>query len=445
MEQEIGKRKVVTTILSNITSIVKGIVPIILIPLLLSEINQGFWYTFTSLAALASLADLGFMTIVGQFSAHEFSHLSLKKIFEGPDEYLDRISSLIKFIAKWVMFVSLVAFPIITIIGGCVLYTNGAISIWFAPWMIYMFGSLISFIASSFLSFFEGCNQISNIQINRIISNIMLIVSMALLMYLGFGLYSLSIPTCIGALSNCILLFVRFRKALMQLFTRKIEKKIIWKNSFLKLIWKYAISWASGYFMFQIYTPIAYMKFDPIQAGKVGITITLIQSCMGLANSWNTIVTPNMNIYAAKNQWTNMDKLEKKVFLLSLFSAIFGYSILIIFFIIFRDNFQIFDRFMGNTAIIILCFGFTCQLLMQSIAIYGRAHKIEPFLIPSVFAAIFILSSTLVFAEILSIDYFFLGFAIAEFISIIVFIIMYYKLRAKWHEKLLSQQYNNCQ
>lgn len=46
------------------------------IPLLLTEIQQGYWYTFTSLAALTTFADLGLTTIISQFAAHETALLT---------------------------------------------------------------------------------------------------------------------------------------------------------------------------------------------------------------------------------------------------------------------------------------------------------------------------------------------------------------------------------
>ena len=440
MESAIGHRKLITTILSNSIQILKGLIPLICIPLFLNDVIQGYWYTFTSLAALTTFADLGFMTIVGQFSAYEYSHLKLNKEFEGEPEYIVRLASLLKFVSKWIGVVQLVAFPVITIIGFCVLMTNGAIMDWLFPWLIYMFASLLSSIVSGYFAFFEGCDQISNTQINRIFANISVSGIMILSMYFGLGLYSLALSNLVGAIINIILLFIRFRRPLIQLYKTPSTNVVSWKKSFLSLIWKYALSWASGYFIVQIYTPLAYMCFDTVHAGKVGITITLIQSCMTLANSWNTIVTPNMNMYAANNEWDRMNKLEKKIFILTLLSCVVGYSILILFFVFFRDKFEIFDRFLGNQSIILLCFGFTCQVLLSSIAVYGRAHKIEPFMVPSLISAGFILTSTLILAYTLSIDYYFLGFAVSEFVSIIVFIVMYFKRRNKWHEQLLKQQ-----
>ncbi len=51
---------------------------LILIPLYLSAEAQGYWYTFVSLAALAIFADMGFSTILLQFSAHEFPYLKFE-------------------------------------------------------------------------------------------------------------------------------------------------------------------------------------------------------------------------------------------------------------------------------------------------------------------------------------------------------------------------------
>jgi hypothetical protein len=63
------------TALNQIWRLFSGPALLILIPLYLTAEVQGYWYTFISLAALAVFADMGFSTILLQFSAHEFAHL----------------------------------------------------------------------------------------------------------------------------------------------------------------------------------------------------------------------------------------------------------------------------------------------------------------------------------------------------------------------------------
>lgn len=87
--------------------------------LFLSAIEQGYWYTFISVAALSVFADLGFSNIILQFSAHEFAFLSFKdnkKIF-GDNEHLDKLATFFNFSLKWMIKIVIIVFPLIIIIG----------------------------------------------------------------------------------------------------------------------------------------------------------------------------------------------------------------------------------------------------------------------------------------------------------------------------------------
>ena len=63
------------SLINSLWRIVAGPVMLLFIPLFLTALEQGYWYTFTGIAALSIFADLGFTTIVLQFAAHEFAYL----------------------------------------------------------------------------------------------------------------------------------------------------------------------------------------------------------------------------------------------------------------------------------------------------------------------------------------------------------------------------------
>ena len=174
-----------TSIINGVFSIIRGPLMMILISFYISEEIQGFWYTITSLSALSAFADLGFGTLVSQFSAHEFSKMSFndKKEFVGKEENLQKIASLFRYVIKWALCVCLIAYPIIMIVGSCVLNTHGSVKIWIVPWLIYMGTGGFSFVIRIVMAFFEGCGQIYRNQTNIIISNVILTTARAIVMH----------------------------------------------------------------------------------------------------------------------------------------------------------------------------------------------------------------------------------------------------------------------
>lgn len=75
---KLKERDLLNTALSQIYRLLSGPMMLLFIPLFLTQEEQGYWYTFTSLAALVIFADLGFSNIILQFAAHEFAFLRFK-------------------------------------------------------------------------------------------------------------------------------------------------------------------------------------------------------------------------------------------------------------------------------------------------------------------------------------------------------------------------------
>lgn len=427
------------TFLNSLWSIVKGPVTAILIPLFLTEIMQGYWYTFGSLTALSILADLGFSTIVGQFSAHEYAYLKLEKgKFTGEEDHLVRLASLLKYVFKWSCIVSLIAFPIIFGVGVSVIKTDEtSVGInWFVPWILCVATSSVNFIMSIVLSFFEGCGQLGKIQNNRLIGNIITTGVIWALLSLKLNLYALSLGSLAGLIINLGLLLVIFGKPIIKLIRVKNTKAYKWNKAFLNLIWRYAISFACGYLIFQVYTPLAFYFYGPIVSGKVGITMALCQACFTLANVWITVMIPKINMSAAKKDWGRMDNLLKRNIVLSVCSMLLCMVIGTIMLLSLKGKWDIVDRFMSYPAIMILLSAWLFQIIINAIAVYGRAHKREPFMIPSILCSIFSFISTYLLIKFLPSDYMFLGFTCTNFVFVFVFYFIYHKSKNKWHDEL---------
>ena len=71
----LSDKDLVNTAINQLYRLVSGPLMLLFIPLYLTQEEQGYWYTFSSVAALAVFADLGFSHIILQFSAYEFAFL----------------------------------------------------------------------------------------------------------------------------------------------------------------------------------------------------------------------------------------------------------------------------------------------------------------------------------------------------------------------------------
>lgn len=63
-------------VLTRMWSALAGPLTILLIATRFSKVEQGFYYTFSSILALQVFFELGLLTVLAQFAAHEFAFLS---------------------------------------------------------------------------------------------------------------------------------------------------------------------------------------------------------------------------------------------------------------------------------------------------------------------------------------------------------------------------------
>ncbi|WP_151944744.1 MATE family efflux transporter [Aliarcobacter butzleri] len=416
------------TAINQLWRLFSGPALLILIPIYLTAESQGYWYTFVSLAALAVFADMGFSTILLQFSAHEFAHLKFEfdKTLSGSQKHLVRLASLLRFAIKWSSGMGFIAFPIILVVGFFILNQKQTDINWILPWVIYGLASVFVFVNSMLLSFIEGCNSVGEVQKIRFLISFSTVISTVCFLILGSELYALSISLFIGALTGTVLIFYRYINMLKQLYILSLKLVHNWKKEILPLVGKYAISWISGYFIFYIFTPISFHYYGTVQSGQVGLSIAVCTAIFGIANIWMTIIIPKINMLVSQKDYETLDNIFKKHLILSIITYIFGIITLFIIIIFFKDYVPFDERLVSTFSLIVISIAWLFQIIISGLAIYMRAHKEEPLVIPSFLSGIYISLVTLFIAIYLPFDYFFFGF-LSSFIWIVPWVIVIFK------------------
>ncbi|AOO65980.1 putative lipopolysaccharide biosynthesis protein [Sulfurospirillum halorespirans DSM 13726] len=355
---------------------------------------------------------MGFSTILLQFSAHEFAHLRFEsdKTLAGSQQNLERLATLLRFAMKWSSGMGILAFPIILAVGFVVLNKKQTDVIWIIPWIIYGIASIVAFINSMLLSFIEGCNSVGEVQKIRFYISFVTVVLTGILLMLDTELYALAISLFIGALSGTIIIFYRYKHMFKQFFILGGEIEHTWEKDTLPLIGRYAVSWISGYFIFSIFTPIAFHYYGIVEAGQIGFSIAICTAIFGIANIWMTIIIPKINIYVARKDYETLNTIFKTHLVLAVFTYLLGASALFIIVIFFRDTLPFSDRLVSPFSLAILVLSWLLQIIINGYAVYMRAHKEEPLMIPSFVSGVYITIATLFIAKYLPFEYFFLGF-----------------------------------
>lgn len=128
---------VLMTLLFRSWSIVAGAVTLVVVPLWLSPVQQGYYYTFASILALQIFFELGMGQVVIQIVAHEAVHL--RQIpdgsYEGDAEHLARLAMLQVLLKRWYLPAALL-FAVVVCGTGMMFFRTGGLPWheWAPPW-----------------------------------------------------------------------------------------------------------------------------------------------------------------------------------------------------------------------------------------------------------------------------------------------------------------------
>ena len=404
---------ILATLLNQLWRVVAGPVLLLCIPIYLSPAEQGYWYTFTSIAALSVFADLGFSSIVLQFTAHEFAYLEFSQqgTICGTEMALWRLASFFRFCLRWLLRMMGIVFPLILLGGWLFLNLNVKESNleWHGAWLVYASMSAIAFFNATMLSFFEGCSSVARVQKIRLLVAVANTLVMIVGLILGFGLWALAAGQIFATLAGSALLWKNFSPAMRQLYGLAQGDCYDWRNEFYGLIWRYAISWSSGYFIFQLFVPIAFACFGAEYAGMVGMSIAMWTAGFNISFAWITSVVPRINILIETKKWHELDALFRQRCLCAIATFLSGSVIFFVARNIFADI-GIFQRILPFEAMLCLCVCWVCQTWVNSVAMYLRGHKKEPLMMLSLVSALYVALTTFLCAQYLPREYLFVGF-----------------------------------
>lgn len=406
-------KDILSTFINQGWRLISGSMILLLIPLYLTSTEQGCWYTFTSLAALSIFADLGFGTIVLQFAAHEFTNLHFRPdgFIGGPIRSKQRLASFFKFTVKWGGTATLIAFPVI-LLGGYFFLQRQLHTVlldWQWSWILYSCISGVIFFNNILLTFFEGCNSVAELQGIRFKMIVASSCTMLAGLIVGAGIYALAASNIVNACSGCFFLYKNFRRASFQLWRTAHFIQYNWWPEFGSLMWRYALSWCSGYFGLSAYTPIAFYYWGPIEAGKVGLSMAMWGAGFGIANCWMTAVVPRLNMLIENKDWQELDRLFQKSFYRMIFTMLVGGGGFLLLYRITNGILPLWERILNLSGMTILFFYWLGQAMINAWAIYVRAHKKEPWVLYAIINSLYAFTVTLVCAHFYSVDYMFIG------------------------------------
>jgi O-antigen/teichoic acid export membrane protein len=389
-----------------------GIVSIFFISRYLTGIEQGFYYTFGSIVALQVFFELGLNSILTQYTAHEASHLIWRNscVLEGENCYKSRLSSLLHFSAKWYLVISIVFFVILLLVGFFFFSSykeDSAIDVrWKIPWVLISIGTVINLLLSPILAILMGLDKVKEISKIRFYQQLVLPVSAWLGLVLGFKLYVIGISCLLsGLLVIVYIFFTDFIKIIRNIWDFSIVEKVGYMNEIFPYQWKIALSWISGYFIFQLFNPVLFITEGSVVAGQMGMTLSVLSGIQAFSMSWLNTKVPLYSRLIALKKYEQLDIVFNKTMKQMSFVC-FGLLMIMLvgIFVIRETGIKLGDSFLGNRFLdyipmILMMIPVLVNQFVFSWATYLRCHKQEPYLINSIAGGILCCLSTILLGK----------------------------------------------
>jgi hypothetical protein len=228
----------------------------------------------------------------------------------------------------------------------------------------------------------------------------------------GFSLFALAAGSLVGGISVVCIVWLRFSLIFRKLLNEKGEGGQEWKGEINTLFYKYGLSFISGYFIFSAYVPIMFYFKGSIESGRLGLSLAIVMNIFSISNIWISTIVPQLNIYVSNKKKDCLDALflsRLKKCLASYFVMVLILWIAVYFFPNLPGIEKIVSRISDSVTLVILGICYFLQLIVSCWAAYVRAHKIEPFTLPSIVQAIWVLVITLIVIANMSSKWFFIG------------------------------------
>lgn len=382
------------TLLARIFNILSSVGTVLLILHFLTPVEQGYYYTLLSLVALQMVFELGFSFVILQLAAHETAHLTLHSDgrIEGEAAARARLASVFQLTVKWYLRAA-VALAVVLVPLGIVFFSRktapGVHVAWLGPWVTAAVAVSISFLLTPLYSFLEGCNQVREIAQMRMYQALVTLVLSWTAIASGYGLYSCALVN-VGAVAVGAGVIYSKRHLLWSLLRdRGASGAVSWQVEVWPFQWRIAIASLSTYFTLQVFTPILFAYRGPQEAGRMGLSLSIVAYIPYLALCW---ISPKA---APFGQLVNLGKLHEldSIFFRALRQStalVMAVSlacegcVLVVKHVLPRIG----ARMESPAVFVLLLVGAISSFLVQGMGVYLRSFKREPYVVCSLVMAV---------------------------------------------------------
>jgi hypothetical protein len=259
---------------------------------------------------------------------------------------------------------------------------------WRAPWLLAAIASAASLWCMPFYSFLEGCGEVRAVAALRLGQSLVGSLLAWTAMLLGYGLYAPAL-VIVGYIAAGLWFLAGRRRLLAGLLRYPAGKGAIrWNREVWPFQWRIAVSWMCSYFTLQIFIPILFALRGPVEAGQMGMSLSVASYMTILALAWTSTKATPFGSMIARREFHALDRLFVTAFRQS-FAVFAAIAVAAVAAVAVLPSFapHLAARMLPAGLFAVLILGAAANHVVQSLAILLRCFKREPFLFQSLSVA----------------------------------------------------------
>lgn len=281
--------------------------------------QQGWYYSFLSVAALYTLFDLGLSIVLVQVAAHLFVGTAWSRRGELTGDAV-AFKTLIRWGGRHYLVLAAI-FAALLIPGGWYFFSYEAmhaqgVGEWQGAWVALVTATALSMLGIPFLSVIEGSGIVAQANAVRLGQGVAGALGCWVVLLAGGGLWATAAVSALGTVVLWLWLLTKW-PSLVSVAREAPGDDSTFSREVWPLYWRVGITWISGYVLTQIYTPILLHFQGGTVAGQMGLSLAIVNMLGLVAQSWVARHVPAMGMAAARKDWLTLDRLFSDDFKLS--------------------------------------------------------------------------------------------------------------------------------
>jgi hypothetical protein len=300
----------------------------------------------------------------------------------------------------------------------------------------------VDLVLNNFIWLLEGTNNLLFVYSYRLLRGVLMAASAWVFLELGLELWAIPLGLLVSVIvMTAFLLLLRPEFVFAFLRGRQESGSISWRKEIMPLQWRLAISMISGFSTFYLMVPITFKFADPVAAGKLGFSWTLIQGMVSVAVLWPAVKFPSMGVLAAQRNWIALDRLTLRTGIQAIMLTTAGAAaIILISLALIRIRSPLTERMLDIIPLTILTLS-TLPLVCQATLVnYLRSHRKEPIALFSAANICVMLSVSVIGAKFFGAPGVAIGYSLAmTFWAFPVILLLTLRFRSIWHAGAITE------